>query len=73
MESEFHMGNAVKIACVKKGISQGLLAEKIGVSPSNMSHIVKSKHMNTKKLCSICNALDIQPIDLIGYAGFLTK
>lgn len=53
----------------RRKISSGELAEKIGISPANMSILKtgKAKGVRFSTLEAICRALDCQPGDLLEY------
>lgn len=53
------MKNNVKIARVKKDLTQQQLAEKVGITRQTVSLIEKGKYNPTLKLClSICDAVN---------------
>lgn len=68
MESDFSMGKAIKKACVDTGITQGELAERIGVSRTRMSTMANSRHISTKQVQAICKALGMEESVLVGMA-----
>ena len=53
----------------KRKISSGELAEKVGITPANLSILktVKAKAIRFSTLEAICNALDCQPGDILEY------
>ena len=50
-------------------MSSGELAEKVGISATNLSILKtgKAKAIRFKTLCAICKALDCQPGDILEY------
>lgn len=54
----------------KRKISSNELAEKIGITPANLSILKtgKAKAIRFSTLSAICEALDCQPGDLLEYA-----
>ena len=59
----------VDVMMARRKISSGELAEKIGISPANMSILKtgKAKGVRFSTLEAICRALDCQPGDLLEY------
>ena len=53
----------------KRKISSGELAEKVGITPANLSILEtgKAKAIRFSTLEAICNALDCQPGDILEY------
>ncbi len=53
----------------KRKISSGELAEKVGITPANLSILKtgKAKAIRFSTLEAICNALDCQPGDILEY------
>ena len=53
----------------KRKMSSGELAEKIGITPANMSILKtgKAKAIRFSTLNAICKALDCQPGDILEY------
>ena len=53
----------------RRKMASGELAEKIGISPANMSILKtgKAKALRLTTLDAICKALDCQPGDLLEY------
>ena len=53
----------------RRKMSSGELAEKVGISATNLSILKtgKAKAIRFKTLCAICKALDCQPGDLLEY------
>lgn len=53
----------------KRKISSGELAERVGITPANLSILKtgKAKAIRFSTLEAICNALDCQPGDILEY------
>lgn len=60
----------VDVMMAKRKISSNELAEKIGITPANLSILKtgKAKAIRFSTLSAICEALDCQPGDLLEYA-----
>ena len=61
----------IDVMLAKRKMSSGELAEKIGITPANLSIIKtgKAKAIRFSTLESICKALDCQPGDILEYNG----
>ena len=59
----------VDVMLARRKMSSGELAEKIGISPANLSihKTGKAKAIRFSTLASLCGALDCQPADLLEY------
>lgn len=59
----------VDVMLAKRKMSSGELAEKIGITATNLSVLKtgKAKAIRFSTLASICDALDCQPGDLLEY------
>ena len=59
----------VDVMMAKRKISSGELAEKVGITPANLSVLKtgKAKAIRFSTLEAICNALDCQPGDILEY------
>lgn len=59
----------IDVMMAKRKISAGELAEKIGITPANLSILKndKAKAIRFSTLEALCEALDCQPADLISY------
>lgn len=59
----------VDIMLAKRKMASGELAEKIGITPANMSILKtgKAKAIRFSTLNAICKALDCQPGDILEY------
>ena len=59
----------VDVMLARRKMPSGELAEKIGISPANMSILKtgKAKALRLSTLDAICKALDCQPGDLLEY------
>lgn len=68
MKKEFDIGNAIKVECTSRRIKQADLAKEFRVSQAAISSIFCKNHINTKKLCEICEYLEIQPSKLVKMA-----
>ena len=60
----------VDVMLAKRKMSSAALAEKIGITPSNLSILKtgKAKAVRFSTLESICRALDCQPGDVLEYS-----
>ena len=61
----------VDVMLAKRKMSSGELAEKIGITPANLSILKtnKAKAIRFSTLEVICKALDCQPSDILEYKG----
>ncbi len=59
----------IDVMLARRKMPSGELAEKIGISPANMSILKtgKAKALRLTTLDAICKALDCQPGDLLEY------
>lgn len=59
----------VDVMLARRKMSSGELAEKIGMTPANMSILKtgKAKAIRLSTLNALCQALDCQPGDLLEY------
>ena len=59
----------VDVMLARRKMPSGVLAEKIGISPANLSILKtgKAKAIRFTTLDAICKALDCQPGDIIEY------
>lgn len=59
----------VDVMLAKRKMSSGELADKIGITPANMSILKtgKAKAIRFSTLNAICKALDCQPGDILEY------
>ena len=59
----------IDVMLARRKMASGELAEKIGISPTNMSILKtgKAKALRLTTLDAICKALDCQPGDLLEY------
>ena len=59
----------VDVMLARRKMSSGELAEKIGISPANLSILKtgKAKAVKVSTLAKLCQALDCQPGDLLEY------
>ncbi len=57
------------VMMAKRKISSGDLAQKIGITPANLSILKnqKAKAVRFSTLNDICKALDCQPVDILEY------
>lgn len=57
------------VMMAKRKISAGELAERVGITPANLSILKnnKAKAMRFSTLEALCKALDCQPADLLEY------
>lgn len=51
---------AVKKALIDRDMTMGALADRLGISISYVSDIIKGKRMNQRQIDRICNFLEIQ-------------
>ena len=60
------------VMMAKRKISSGELAEKIGITPANLSVLKtgKAKAIRFSTLMALCHELDCQPGDLLEYRKF---
>ena len=60
----------VDVMLARRKMSSGELAEKIGISPANLSILKtgKAKAVRFSTLSALCEALDCQPGDLLEYS-----
>ena len=60
------------VMMAKRKISAGELAEKVGITPANLSILKnnKAKEIRFSTLEAICRALDCQPADILEYREF---
>lgn len=61
----------VDVMLAKRKMSSAALAEKIGITPANLSILKtgKAKAVRFSTLEAICRALDCQPGDVLEYSG----
>ena len=59
----------VDVMMAKRKISSSELAEKVGITPANLSILKtgKAKAIRFSTLEALCNALDCQPGDILEY------
>ena len=59
----------IDVMLARRKMASGELAEKIGISPANMSILKtgKAKALRLSTLDAICKSLDCQPGDLLEY------
>ena len=57
----------IDVMLARRKMPSGELAEKIGISPANMSILKTGKALRLSTLDAICKALDCQPGDLLEY------
>lgn len=59
----------IDVMLARRKMSSGELAEKIGITPANLSILKtgKAKALRITTLDSLCRALDCQPGDLLEY------
>ncbi|BCS84676.1 MULTISPECIES: helix-turn-helix domain-containing protein [Prevotella] len=59
----------VDVMMARRKISSGELAERVGITPANLSILKtgKAKAIRFSTLEAICNALDCQPGDILEY------
>ena len=59
----------VAVMMAKRKLSSGALAQKIGITPANLSILKnqKAKAVRFSTLNDICKALDCQPGDILEY------
>ena len=57
------------VMMAKRKISSGELAERIGITPANLSILKtgKAKAIRSSTLMALCSALDCQPGDILEY------
>lgn len=61
----------VDVMLAKRKMSSAALAEKVGITPANLSILKtgKAKAVRFSTLEAICKALDCQPGDVLEYSG----
>ena len=61
----------IDVMLARKKMSSGVLAEKVGITPANLSILKtgKAKAVRFSTLESICRALDCQPGDILEYSN----
>ena len=59
----------IDVMLARRKMSSGELAEKVGITPANLSILKtgKAKAMRLSTLDSLCKALDCQPGDILEY------
>lgn len=59
----------VDVMLARRKMSSGELAQKVGISPANLSILKtgKAKAIRFSTLAALCEALDCQPGDLLEY------
>lgn len=59
----------IDVMMAKRKMSAGELAEKVGITPANLSILKnnKAKAFRLQTLNAICKALDCQPADILEY------
>ena len=59
----------IDVMMAKRKISLGTLAERVNITPANLSILKtgKAKAVRFSTLSALCKALDCQPGDLLGY------
>ncbi len=60
-----HLGNAVRIALVMKGMKQKELAEALGVSRVYVSRVCSGESVGINALKAIADALDMKVSELV--------
>lgn len=61
----------IDVMMAKRKISAGELADKIGITPANLSILKnnKAKAIRFSTLEALCRALECRPADLLDYVG----
>ena len=59
----------IDVMLARRKMSSGELAEKVGITPANLSILKcgKAKAIRITTMEAICRALDCQPGDILGY------
>ncbi len=59
----------IDVMLARRKMSSGELAEKVGITPANLSILKcgKAKAIRLSTLDALCHALDCQPADLLEY------
>ena len=59
----------IDVMLARRKMSSGALAEKVGITPANLSILKcgKAKAIRLSTLEALCNALDCQPGDILEY------
>ena len=65
----------IDVMMARRKMSSGELAEKVGISPANLSILKtgKAKGVRFSTLEAVCKALDCQPGDILEYAPVADK
>ena len=65
----------IDVMLARRKMSSGELAEKVGITPANLSILKcgKAKAIRLSTLEALCRALDCQPGDILEYAPDETK
>ena len=65
----------IDVMMARRKMSSGELAEKVGISPANLSILKtgKAKGVRFSTLEAVCKALDCQPGDLLEYVPVADK
>ena len=64
------LGNTLKECMKEKGIKQGFVAEKIGVSPQIMGQLLNGQRkIEVTEFYAICSAMEADPTELAIGAG----
>ena len=65
------MGRRIQELRKQQGLTQQLLAERIGVSTSYIGHIERgTRVLSLETFASLCSALAVDPADLLQAAGY---
>jgi len=61
----------IDVMLARRKMSSGELAEKVGITPANLSILKcgKAKAIRLSTMEAICKALDCQPGDILEYRG----
>jgi len=71
MENNMHIIVNLDVIMAKRKISSGELAEKIGITPANLSILKnnKAKAIRFSTLEALCRELKCQPADILEYSS----
>ena len=57
----------IDVMMARRKMSAGELAERVGITPANLSILKKAKAIRFSTLEALCKALDCKPADILDY------
>ena len=57
----------IDVMMARRKMSAGELAERVGITPANLSILNKAKAIRFSTLEALCKALDCKPADILDY------